>query len=526
MAMAGAAGDSSQREMTAAEIRAAARAGELINAMTPGAPLGVVAPEGLPRSAQLVGREGQLEQTLASLTDKDSPAVITISGPSGVGKTAFAAEVVAQAIARGIFPGGALWLPCEGLSGDVGLEAALSRIARALGAELEGETDLEQHKATLHSALHAGNAPRLLLALDSVEPALDATALMDTLAGERISLLLTARQPIQDERARDEPLAPLDSGSATDLFRQRLHQSDPARPTPEDEPLIADAAAAVGALPLMIGLAASLVALTRQPLEQLASHAYENGPRSASASIRISLDRSWAALPDRLRWLLAGLALIDGATFPRGVALALARAASLHPDNAAAGAEIVGAGESWREAAAAALDALIGLRLVDALAAGRLRLHPMIRRYAATRLHELPENLRDTLGAAMAAWWLDYARAHQGQGAALATEATGIMGAITWAHARERHHTLLDLTRAVISSGRARWRSADERHILPWAVEAARTLGDPSQLGAALHDQALFDARAAFEEAQPLTRDPGDDQASSTDATRPGRAET
>lgn len=514
MATAGAAGDSSQREMTAAEIRAAARAGELINAMTPGAPLGVVAPEGLPRSAKLVGREGPLEQTLASLTDKASPAVITISGPSGVGKTAFAAEVVAQASARGIFPGGALWLPCEGLSGDVGLEAALSRIARALGAELEGETDLEQHKAALHSALHAGNAPHLLLALDSVEPALDATALMDTLAGERISLLLTARQPIQDERARVKPLAPLDSGSATDLFRLRLQQSDPARPTPEDEPLIADAAAAVGALPLMIGLTASLAALSRQPLEQLAPHAHEDGPRSASASMRMRLDRSWAALPDMLRRLLAGLALVDGATFPRGVALALA------------GAEIVGADESWREEAAAALDALIGLRLVDALAAGRLRLHPMIRRYAATRLHELPEDLRETLGAAMAAWWLDYARAHQGQIAALATEATGIMGAITWAHARERHHTLLDLTRAVISSGRARWRSADERHILPWAVEAARALGDPSQLGAALHDQELFDARAAFEEAQPLSRDPGDDQAGSAGATRPGRAET
>ncbi len=516
-----AAGDSDQREMTTEELRAAARAGQLIGATTPGAPQGVIAPEGLPRVAKLEGREASLERTLASLADAVAPAVIAISGPPGVGKTAFAAEVVARAAQRGLFPGGAVWLSCEGQSGDAGLESAFAHVTRAIGAERAVDSDLEKRRAALFDNLHTGDAPRLLLAFDDVEPALDATALLDTLACGRPALLLTARQAIQDVRVQGEPLAQLDSLSAIELFRQRLHQGVHERPAAEDEPLLANAALATGGLPLAIGLTASLTAYMRQPLEWIEPAASADESRGAAAGMRARFDRSWAALPVAHQRLLAGLTLVDGATFPRGVALAAAGAALRAPSSGDAGEDRPG--EAWREGAAMALDALIGLRLVDTLAAGRLRLHPIIRRYAATRLRETPEDTRDALGAAIAGWWLNYASAHEGKGgvAALEAEATGIMGAITWAHARGRHHALLDLTRRVNYAWFVRGRSEDQRHFLSWAVEAARALDHPSGLRAALHDQAAFDARAGraaearagYAEALRLACELGDEQA-------------
>ena len=513
------AGGSSQREMTAEELRLAARMGDLIGATTPGAPLGVIAPEGLPRATTLVGREEGLERALATLTDGEAPAVITISGPSGAGKTALAAEVVAQAGERELFPGGVIWLSCDEASGDAGLETTLGRLARAIGAEGEGPASLEQRQAALHDALHAGEGPRLLLALDSVEPTLDTTALLDTLAGGRAALLITARQSIQDERACGTPLAPLDATSAAGLLRQRLLRGDPARLATEDDPLIAEAATTLGGLPLAIGLAASFAAVMRLPLDQIAFATREDDTHEATVNMRALLDRAWAALPPMCRLLLAGLALIDGATFPRGVALAVAGAA-LHSD---AGEHHPKIDEAWRQEAATALDALIGLHLVDALAAGRLRLHVIIRRYAAERLREEPEETPDVLGAAMADWWLDYARAHQGidDVAVLDAEAVGIMGAIAWAHAHARHSAVRDLAHALSYTWQFRGSFASGRQIRSWTVAAARALDDLSGLRAALQDLARFDARAGrvvearagFAEALRLARDLGDEQA-------------
>lgn len=505
------------------DTRAAARAGELIGAMAPGAPTGVVAPEGLPRVGRLMGRDVALDEALTSLTSGSSLTVSALNGLPGVGKTVFAAEVVARAGERGLFPGGAVWLSCEGQSGDSGLEAMLTRVARAMGDErATAEPDPERRRQAVYASLHTEGASRLLLALDNIEPTLNAVALLDILAGGRATLLLTARQAIQDARVSEFPLGPLEAAPAETLFRQRLHQGDPTRPTADDEPLIPNMITTVGGLPLAIDLGAASAALTRQPLDEAARDAHEDSSRGPLASLRARIGRSWIALGDQQRRLLAGLSLVEGATFPRGVALALAGAVlSANMDEPAT--IDGGGGEAWRERAAEALDALIGLRLVEALAAARLRLHPLVRQYAAGKLREYPEQERDALGAACAAWWLDYARAHPGYDGmgALEAEAAGLMGAITWAHARARHHTLLDLARALSRAWSARGRREDERLFRPWAVEAARALGDGSELRIALHELAassaragrIHQARAGFEQALAQARELSDPSA-------------
>ncbi|HEX9037933.1 MAG TPA: hypothetical protein VF808_13190 [Ktedonobacterales bacterium] len=494
MAMDGSAGAAPQRQLTPEHMGRAARAGEMIGAMTPGAPRGVIAGAGLPRATRLIARGAELDATLAALTTSEPPNAVALIGPSGVGKSALAAEVVALAAERGAFPGGVMWLPSEGLSGDPGLAALRQELANALGGA------------------RGPDAPPALLAFDHVEPPLDVAALMDGLGDENVAVLVTARQPLLDERITETPLAPLDEDAAAKLLRHALQQADPRRPAEGNEPLIVGAAHMLGGLPLVIGLTAARVAIMSLPLNV----AQDAGP----SRLRDVFDWAWESLPAHARLAFAGLALIEGATFPRGAALAVVGAAHAQTDGAGSANM---ADEAWRAGAAATLDALVGLRLIDPLASGRLRLQVPIRQYAARRLGETPEEWRDALGDALAAWWLDFARRQEGHAGAatLDVEGSGLIGALTWAHARDRRQSVLDLVDALSPAWRARRRATDLRQALAWSVSAAHAAGDAAHLRRALHDLALHDAsvgriedaRAGFAEALRVASGAGDAEA-------------
>jgi hypothetical protein len=494
-----------RREMTPEELRRAVRAGELLAATTPGAPRGAIAPDGLPRVARLVGREAALETTLAALAASGPPPSLALIGPVGVGKSALAAEVVARAAERDLFPGGVLWLACEELSGDPGLAHIRGAVAQALGDPPDPPgTDDE-------------GVRRPLLALDSVEPALDASALLDALAPWRAAILLTARGSPQDARVRDAPLASLDAAANAELVQYVLRQTDPGRPVGADMAALPNSLSD-GASPLALSLGAALAAVMGLPLERVADHT--DAPRA-------SVNATWLALPAAVRRAWAALALIEGATFPRGAALAVVGSALLH----AAGVSRDGLHEAglWRARGAETLDALIGLRLVSPLAAGRLTLGRFLRQFAVHQAGRAdPENdsedvVYDAPGEALASWWLAFARAQTGHegAAALAAEASGLLGALAWARAHERHQMLLDLAEIVIPAWRAADRPAALRHALAWSVEATRALDDPPQLRRLLHDLALLDARsgrlalarASYAEALRLATEQGDAQA-------------
>ena len=398
----------------------------------------MIAPAGLPRAVSLVGRDGALAELMAKLRAGDA---IGVQGMGGIGKTALAAEVVARlAEDQSAFPGGAAWIACEGLEGEVGLADLWARVARALGHEpVEALADAQARRAGLAAAL--ARQKRLLLALDNVEPKLDADALLDTLAVRgHTALLLTARQQIAPHRLRAIALPPLPPPEGESLFRERLGQIDAARPNAQDEPAIPKLLAAVSGLPLAIELTAAYAGMQRLALEHVLREVEHDGLHAAAfradskRALLTRFERSWLALMPRQQRCFVGLSLLAGGSFPREAALAVAQAAD---DQADPPGDLL---------------TLVSYGLVEALPGGeRLRLHPLLREYAAGKLKTQPPAPQARLGDAMVAFWLANARAHPGYEGmdALEAEAAGLMGALAWAHEQARHQDVLRLAKAM-----------------------------------------------------------------------------
>ena len=517
----------------------ATRAGEIIAALAPGAPSGVTAPEGAPRVARVIGRDDELARALVALAAGASLCVHS-AGVPGVGKTIFAVELASRAAERGLFAGGAAWISCEALSGDGGLAEVITRVARGLREERAlAALDPDTRGAELLAGLRSPDRPATLLALDNIEPTLDIAALLDTLAGGYATLLLTTRQPIADARLAPFALAPLAAPYAERLFAERLRLRATQRPLAEETGLIGSVSEALGGLPLLIDLTAAMAGVYAIPLDAALAEAQADGERGATAALRARLDRLWLALSPAQRRALLGLTLVEGATFPRAVALAVTRVAnqslqSIEADASQVG-ELAGADpatqaamrgavedvtEAWRATAAQTLDALIGVGAVEAMAAGRLRLHPQTRQRMAPRLSEEAPETQRALGQAMAGWWLAYARDHGGyEGrAGLETEAAGLMGALTWAHAHGEPRLTLDLAESLGEAWRAHGRRDEALRIADWAAQAADAEGQPSERRWARYQLAvaqteagrLEQARGGFAEALKIARELGD----------------
>lgn len=486
----------------------------------------VIAPSGLPRAAAFVGRQKLLEDLMAGLRAGGSMGVFALAGMGGVGKTALAAEAVALLAAdTQTFPGGAAWLSCEGLSGPEGLTDLWTRVARALDAEqIAMLPDAGQRRAALHRLL--AQSRRLLLALDNAD-GLEAAPLLETLVVQgHTTLLLTARQAVAAPGLAPISLDTLPAAEAEALFAQALSRSARpagARPTPADQAALPRLVADLDGLPLALELTAGYagqlglaLATVRREIRhdgvQAAPFLPVKNPRQRALALRF--DRSWQALAPTPRWqrLFAGLSLLDRTSFPRAAALALAKAAADPDDPTARPAN-----------SAVDLAALVDYALVETLGDERYRLHPLLRDYAARRLASFAPEQQERLGAAMLAYWLEYAKAQPGYRGmdALEAEAPGLMGALAWAHDHAWHKEVLVLARALNRFWFVRGRIDDARRARPWALEAAVVLGDPKEEHWATHELAVLDgqtgrlaeARAGYERALALARQLGDQTA-------------
>ncbi|MEU4269461.1 BTAD domain-containing putative transcriptional regulator [Streptomyces sp. NPDC026092] len=319
-----------------------------------------------PDLSLFVGRKRELADVYRSF-DGDAtttgPVTLLVTGPAGVGKTAFAVRAAHGLASR--FPDGQLHADLRGF-GDEPTEpyTVLGTFLRALGASggsVPGELADRVH---LYRTLLAQR--RVLVVLDN---AADAQQLRDLMpSGGQCAALITSRTTLAEMSGRRITLGVLSSATALALLREML---GPGRTDAEP-----DAARSIvetcGGLPLAVWVAgARLAARPHWPLSKVA-RALADEQRKLDElavghiAVRASLGLTYQGMSASAQRALRTLALLPGPAF---AAWALAALLDVHLDEAEA-----------------VLDDLVEVHLVQTGTVGatgiRYQLHDLVRLFA------------------------------------------------------------------------------------------------------------------------------------------------
>ncbi|GAA2687168.1 MULTISPECIES: BTAD domain-containing putative transcriptional regulator [Actinosynnema] len=250
----------------------------------------------------LVGRADDLTR-LVDLTAR--ARLVTITGFGGMGKTRLAQAVAARA------PHPVLWVP---------LESASDPVAALRHAVARGDTTaavLGERPTT--DPLELLRAATCLLVLDNCEHLVDATADLVTrllAAAPDVRVLTTSREALGVPGEALHPLAPLDEGTAIELFTARATAASPGFTADDDARRVCRA---LDGIPLALELAAArLRSLTTAQLADRVDQRLrllDRGARTAAArhrTLRAVVDWSWELLDGPERALLRVLAAFPG----------------------------------------------------------------------------------------------------------------------------------------------------------------------------------------------------------------------
>ncbi len=251
-------------------------------------------------SASLVGRERELEELVAMLSN--GTRLLTLTGPGGTGKTRLALQVAAELVGR--LDDGVFWVSLAGLTDP---ELVASEVAQTIGA-----------RDDLTGFLRGRN---LLLLLDNFEHLLDAAPVVAAVLGAsvQVRVLVTSRAPLRVAGEQEYRLEPLPQKQAAALFAERARAV--GREVAPDA-TVEEICRRVDGLPLAVELAAARTKLLapERLLERLDSALalLTGGARDAperQRTLRATIGWSYDLLDPHARELFARLSVFSG-TFP------------------------------------------------------------------------------------------------------------------------------------------------------------------------------------------------------------------
>jgi tetratricopeptide (TPR) repeat protein len=392
---------------------------------------------------ELVGRTVELADAQAALErgsrgEEDDAPVVVVTGPPGIGTSAFAVQLAHWA--RPLYPDGQLAVDLGQPGGAVGHGDALSELLQALGARPKEVPDDLVDRARRYRSLLADRRALLL-----VERADNAEQVRDLLPGAAgCAMIVTTRASLGGLAAAARcRLGPLPERDAIELLARTV-----GRRRVDDDPAAALAIVRwCGRHPLavrVIGAWMRQQAGKALPLDRIAEDLRDRGVAGDQQRVAASLEIAHRALSSEAKRVLRHLGLVPTAELDTGAVAALAG--------------------SGGEPAARAMAELAAAALVDRAGAegARWRVHELVWRFAADKAARLePAATRRSAYERLLAFYLDQADL-AGAGSAVAVQER-----LDWLE-RERANLVAAVDRGV----------AEHLHDLAWrlAVRCARFL--------------------------------------------------
>jgi DNA-binding SARP family transcriptional activator len=351
-------------------------------------------PRELPRNpATFVGRAAELDDICDILRDAAAATcVVAIHGPGGIGKSTLALRA-AYAVADE-FPDGQLYVDLQGATPGLSrLEPAevLARFLSSLGVPRADLPATQAEAATRFQSILAGR--RVLLVLDNAASAAQVTPLLPAANG--CAVLVTSRLVLSTLDAKPIGLRVLDEADAVRLLALTAGTSRVAT----EPDLAAEVARQCGRHPLALRIAGAR--LSGRPDWSLARlEARLRDQRRRLDELRID------DLDVRSCFVVSYQALASTVTATAFGLLGILEVPEF-------GAELVAAlADVDLTAAEDALDELVAVRLVEAVAENRFRIHDLLRLYAAELAEQefLSEDRQRAVQRALD-WYLEACRA-------------------------------------------------------------------------------------------------------------------